>query len=182
MSRDETSWKEAKKVGSLLGDKEDVERRKRLSIVALNKLTNVWIRKDKIKTTTKVRLYKTLVKSVLIYNSGTWALTKAEEEKVDAFHRKQLRRILGIRYPVKITNASLYQKCNETPLSLQILEHRWRLFGHILRRNEDIPARKAMQFFFQKTTERFPGRPLTTLPVVLNNDLARVPDQTRPSD
>ena len=174
LTRGETSWKEAKKVGSLLGDTEDVARRKRLSAAALSKLNNVWIRKDKIKTTTKLKLYRSLVKPVLTYNSGTWALTKMEEKRLDAFHRTQLRKVLGIRYPVKITNISLYKKCNETPLSSQILEYRWRLFGHILRRNEDIPARKAMKFYFTNINEKFPGRPLTTLPTVLNNDLIKV--------
>ena len=78
----------------------------------------------------------------------TWALTQAEEKKLDAFHRKQLKRVVGIRYPVKITNKALYKQCNERPLSLYVLENRWRLFGHILRRDREIPANKAMEGFF----------------------------------
>ena len=35
-----------------------MSRRKELAIVAMNKLSNVWIRKDKIKQTLKVKLYK----------------------------------------------------------------------------------------------------------------------------
>ena len=115
---------------------------------------------------------------VLTYNCGTWALTKTEEEKLDSFHRKQLRKILGIKYPVIITNKSLYQKCNETPLSLQILESRWRLFGHILRRDESIPANKAMQFYFKKSENSYLGRPLTSLPITLNNDLSKLKNNT----
>ncbi|GFS04552.1 very-long-chain enoyl-CoA reductase [Elysia marginata] len=40
-------WKLTKKVGSLLGSKEDVDHRKHLSNVALNKLSNIWNRPDK---------------------------------------------------------------------------------------------------------------------------------------
>ena len=122
-----------KEVGSLIGDHEDVERRKQLSIAALNKLSQVWIKGRKLKSQTKVHLYKSLVKSILLYNCSTWALTQSEEEKLNVFHRKQLRRVLNIKYPVKITNKALYKKCQEKPLSLQILESRWNLFGHILR-------------------------------------------------
>ena len=118
------------------------------------------------------------MKSVLTYNCSTWALTQAEEKKLDAFHRKQLKRVVGIRYPVKITNKALYKQCNERPLSLYVLENRWRLFGHILRRDREIPANKAMEGFFVPQGDKYRGRPITTLPVVLNNDLSRLESST----
>ena len=175
LSRSGKEYKNAKKVGTLIGDEED-NRRKPLSTAALAKLQNIWIKGDKVKRKTKIKLYRTLVKSVLTYNCGTWALAKTEEEKLNAFHRQQLRKILNIKYPVKITNSSLYEKCNECPLSITLLESRWRLFGHILRRNSEIPANKSMNSYFISHGGKFRGRPLTTLPVVLNKDLTRVSD------
>ncbi|KAK3713292.1 hypothetical protein RRG08_043873 [Elysia crispata] len=177
LSRAGTEYKNTKKL-ELIGDEEDVERRKRLSNAALTKLLNVWIKGDKIKRKTKLKLYRSLVKSILVYNCGTWALTKSEEEKLNAFHRKQLRKVLNIKYPVKITNSSLYNKCEEHPLSIYILENRWRLFGHILRRNIEIPANKSMNSYFATHGKKFRGRPLTTLPVVLNKDLSRLQENT----
>ena len=120
ISREETAWKTTKKVGSLIGNTEDVERRKKLSAVALHKLKSLWIRRDKIKVKVKVKLYRALVKSILTYNCGTWALTQTEMKKLDAFHRKQLRQLLNIYYPVRISNTSLYNKCNENPFSIFI--------------------------------------------------------------
>ena len=70
----------------------------------------------------------------------------------------------------------LYKKCNEKPPSTHILESIWRLFGHILRRNEEIPANKAMQLYFHCTEKRFRGRPTTTLPVIINKDLSQIQD------
>ena len=67
LSKSEEDWKNAKKVGSLIGDLEDVERRKQLSTAALNKLYHVWMKGNKLKTTTKIQLYKSLVKSILLY-------------------------------------------------------------------------------------------------------------------
>ena len=51
-----------KKVGSLIGDKEDVDRRKILSTAAMNKLNHIW-KSKKIKKDTKLKAYRTLVKS-----------------------------------------------------------------------------------------------------------------------
>ena len=164
-------WKTSKKVGSLLGSKEDIEHRKHLSNIALNKMEQIWHKADKTKQRTRIKLYNTLVMSVLLYNCGTWALIKTDEEKLDCFHRKQLRRVLGIRYPTKISNKSLYKKCEQTPISLEVLQARWRLFGHVLRREPSIPANKAMAFYFHDNAKRARGRPITTLPMTLNNDL-----------
>lgn len=93
-------------VGSLLGDKEDITRIKQLTRVAVNKMTQTLFRTGKVKNSIKLKLYKTLIKVILLYASATWALTKAEEEELKAFHRNQLRRLLNIKYPVKITNES----------------------------------------------------------------------------
>ena len=160
------------KVGSLIGDEEDVVRRKTLSTVALNKLNNVWIRKDKIKQATRIKLYNALAKSILTYNCSTWALTKGEEKSLDAHHRRQLRRVIGVKYPTKIKNEKLYDTCKSEPLSTTILKARWTLFGHILRRDSNIPANKAMKFYFSDLGRpNFKGKPRTTLPIKLAEDL-----------
>lgn len=130
----------------------------------------------KIKQQTRVRLYKSLIKSILLYNCGTWGLTQQQEEKLDAFHQRQLRRIIGVRYPTKITNAKLYEKCQEKPMSMTIKQARWKLFGHILRRDKDIPANKAMEFYFAKkpSDKNFRGHKRTTLPTTLAKDLDKL--------
>ncbi|GFS04723.1 hypothetical protein ElyMa_004664100 [Elysia marginata] len=174
LSRGETNWQTTKKVCTLIGDQEDIERRKQLSTAALVKLKNVWLKGDKITKKTKLKLYKALVKSVFTYNCGKWAPTQSQEERLNAFHRKQLKKVLNIKYPVKITNSSLYNKCNKRPLSIFILESRWRLFGHLLRRDSQIPANQAMSRYFVTEGSKFKGHPLTTLPVVLNRDLSRI--------
>ncbi|GFR97646.1 hypothetical protein ElyMa_000997800 [Elysia marginata] len=60
-------------------------------------------------------------------------------------------------------------------LSLHILKIRWRLFGHILRRDIEIPANKSMEAYFVRKGGKFLGRPITTLPNALNKDLSRLP-------
>ena len=81
LSRSGKEYKNAKKVVTLIGDEEDIHRRKRLSTAALAKLQNIWIKGDKVKSKTNIKLYRTLVKSVLTYNCGTWASTKNRRRK-----------------------------------------------------------------------------------------------------
>ena len=114
------------------------------------------------------------MKSVLLYNGGTWAITKQEENRLNTFHRKQLRIILNIKYPTIITNESLYAKTGEVPISLTILEARWRLFGHILRQNIETPANKAMIRYFKPEARKRKGRPKTSIVSTLKQDLKKL--------
>ena len=66
------NWRTTKKLGSLLGVTEDINRRKQLATYALIRMNNIWIRKDKIKQTLRLKLYKSIVKPILMYNSGTY--------------------------------------------------------------------------------------------------------------
>ena len=90
---------------------------------------------------------------VLIYNSGTWGLTQRAEQSLDSFHRRQLRTLLGIKWPQRIRNSALYERCQCESLSSLIRKNRWRLFGHILRLPDNTPAKLSMIHYF-KSTER----------------------------
>ena len=175
--KEDEQWRKAKKVGSLLGDEEDMGRRRTLAAAAMGKMNKIWIRKDKISQKRKINLYRALVKSILMYNCGTWGVTKTEEEKMDAFHRKQLRRVMGVKYPTKISNTKLYSKTGEKPISETMRRSRWKLLGHILRRDQQIPANMAMNLYFNEDIrggKKFRGARRTTLPTVLNTDLSRI--------
>ena len=170
--KEDEHWRKVKKVGSLIGDEEDMERRKVLSTAAMNKMHAVWIRKDKITQKRKLHLYKTLVKPVLLYNCGTWGVTAAAEQRMDSFHRKQLKRVMNIKYPTIISNRKLYEITKEKPISETMKSARWNLLGHILRRDKEIPASKAMEAYFQNLGQKgYRGRRRMTLPTVLNKDL-----------
>ena len=159
ISKSDKAWKTSKKLGSFLDDKKDIERRKQLAQTAMSKLWKIYKKGKKLKISKKVRVYDSYVKPVLTYNSSAWAVNKNIEAKVDAFHRKQIKRVIGIYYPNRISNKELYKKTNIIPLSVEITGARWRMLGHILRRPA-TPAFQAMkQYNATSKKKNFSGRP-----------------------
>ena len=53
--------------------------------------------------------------------------------------------MLGIYWPDKISNDELYERCQKRPVSDTIKYQRWKLYGHIRRRDESNPAQTAME-------------------------------------
>ena len=103
------------------------------------------------------------MKSILLCNCGIWALTPKEDERLNSYHRKQQERSSTLDTPVALQN-----------LSIQILLARWSLFGHILRRDKDIHANKVARVYFISNGNKLRGRSKTTVPIVLNRNLALI--------
>ena len=91
-------------------------RYKELSNTALSNNDIGWKKKWKIKLKTKLRLYESLVKSILLYNCGSWRLSRSDQKKLNGFHRKQLRRVISIKGLHRITNNKLYQVTETEPI------------------------------------------------------------------
>ncbi|GFS02714.1 hypothetical protein ElyMa_004614100 [Elysia marginata] len=103
--------------------------------------------------------------------SGHTGTDQNRRRKVGLFPSKAAAQGSGNSIPNIISNRSLEKKCEQTPISLEVLQARWRLFGYVLRREPSIPANKAMAFYFHDNAKRARGRPITTLPMTLNNNL-----------
>jgi len=84
------------------------------------------------------------VVSIFLYNCGIWTLIAKLENQIDVFQRMFLRRILGIRYPKKITNAELYKVTKQEAWSTVCRKRRLTLFGHTCRLPEGAPARTTL--------------------------------------
>ena len=164
---EENTWRNTKKLGSLLGDYEDMKRRIQLSTATMQSVAKIWPNK-KVKLQDRLKIYKCIVKSVLTYNICTWGLTKAQLAELDRAHQKQIRKVFNA--PFK-RNAHVYRDSNE-PLRIEMKEKRWRAFGHILRLDNEAPCQQAMVYYFDPPQDaKYSGRKRITLPVVLDEDL-----------
>jgi len=75
----------------------------------------------------------------------------------------------------------LYKRCDERPISIDILKDRWRLFGHVLRRSDETPAVQAMKFYFKESEKKFRGRPRESIAKSINRDFP-IPTLRRKED
>ena len=111
---------------------DDIKRRIAIATSTTSKLSFVW-RSPRLSLKTKLRLYDSLVISVVTYSATSWTLTKAQQLRFDAFITKALRRILGIRWYDRVTNTDVYARTGQHPLTTTIRKRRLGAFGHICR-------------------------------------------------
>ena len=109
---------------------------------------------------TKVRIFNTTVKPVLLYGAETWRITAAISKKLQAFINTCLRAILRIRWPNVITNEDLWQRTQQEPVEELIRQRRWRWIGHTLRKPTSSIVRQALTWNPQGKRKR--GRPKMT--------------------
>ena len=140
----------------------------------MRNLEKLWYKRKQTPLKKKIRLYETLVKSILLYNSCTWGLAKSDEDGLDSFHRRHLRIVVGIRWPHKINTKNLYKLTQTRPLCIDIVERRWKMLGHTLRINSNTPPRRAMKYFFEnRSAKKYKGRKRATLITTINRDIKR---------
>ena len=136
-------WKLCKCLGSLLDTEADIQRRKGLAISSMRTLYLLFKSRN-ISQTTKIRIFEAYVSSIFLYNSELWVSTKTIANKIDSFQRRQLRKVLNIKWPKVISNIELYKKTKVIKWSTVIKKRRLSWLGHLLRLKDDTPARKAL--------------------------------------
>jgi hypothetical protein len=94
---------------------------------------------------TKLHIFNTNVKAVLLYGCETWENSKSITAKLQVFINKCIRKILSIFWPDQITNKKLW-KCTKKPsIDLQIRKRKWGWLGHTLWKLSDDIARQALE-------------------------------------
>jgi len=127
------------------GTDEDIAARRKKAQQAFAMLTPVWRRKD-LRTATKITIFNTNVKAVLLCSSETWRVTTASTKQVQTFINKCLRRILRVYWPEVISNKDLWIRTGQEPIVTTIKRRRWKWIGHTLRKGERNIARHAMDW------------------------------------
>ena len=92
----------------------------------------------------KTRTFQTYIAPIFLYNSELRSTNKTTETLIDSFHRKQLRYAINHHWPKKISNIDLYQVTKAKPRSKTIKRRRLNWLGHLMRLNENTPARRAL--------------------------------------
>lgn len=122
-------------------------------------LRPVW-NSGKFSTTTKIRLFRSNVLSVLLYGAETWKWTKCISHSIEVFQNRCLRRIFKIFWPNTISNQDLLKRAGLPSLTSEIKRRRWRWMGHVLRMPSTALPRIALKWTPDGKRPR--GRPKET--------------------
>ncbi|VDP34362.1 unnamed protein product [Schistosoma margrebowiei] len=106
-------------------------------------LRNIWNSKQ-LSTNTKVRIFITNVKTVLLYGAKTWRTTKAIIQKIQVFINSCLRKILQIRWPETISNNQLWERTTQIPVDKEIRKKCSKWIGYTLRKAPNCVTRQAL--------------------------------------
>lgn len=139
------------------GARDDVDLRITKARAAFASLNKIW-RSSQLTRSTKLRIFNSNVKSVLLYGCETWLVSRVICRKLQTFVNRCLRRILRIWWPNNwISNDDLWKKCNQKPIYIEIRERKWGWIGHTLRKDPNEICREALDWNPQGTRRR--GRP-----------------------
>lgn len=139
-------------LGVVLSDKntEDIEIQNRLNVANRSFYACGKLMKSKLLSRkTKIRMYKTIIRPVLLYGGENWILSKKMEKKLITFENKVLRTIYGptcedgtwrIRH-----NQEIRGLFTDPDIVGEAKSRRLRWAGHVLRRSEESLLRRVLR-------------------------------------
>ena len=116
----------------------EVKARIGMATAAMTKLNVIW--KSGINLAIKLKLYKTLVTSILLYGCEAWTLTAELEKRIRTFENKCYRKILRVSYHEHKTNEDILEEITartgkQEPLLSTVNRRKLSWFGHTLGEN-----------------------------------------------
>jgi len=104
------------------------------------------LRSSKVRPRTKLTIYKTLIRPVVLYGHETWAMLAEDQRALGVFERKVLRTIYGgVQTEDGVwrrrMNHELHQLLEEPPIVHTAKVGRLRWAGHVVRMPDDNPVK-----------------------------------------
>ena len=119
---------------------------------------------------TKTQVYQACVLSTLLYGSESWTLYTRQERRLNTFHLRCLRRILGISWQDHIPNTEVLARAGSLSMYALLTKRRLCWLGHVTRMHDGrLP--KDILFGELATGSRPTGRPTLRYKDVLKRDL-----------
>ena len=112
----------------------------------------------KLSVKTNMAFYNAFVISRLLYGSDTWTTYTGQERRLNTFHLGSIRRILGISWQDKVTNADVLSRAGLPSMYTLLRQRRLRWLCHV-RRLEDSRSPKYILYGELALGRRITGRP-----------------------
>ena len=100
-----------------------------------------------IPTTLKDKVYKTAIRTAMVYGAECWAVRKKEQRKLRTTEMRMLRwaRARGKTRQDHVRKVDIWKEARMYPMAEFLREKRLRWFGHVQRRDKDDNTRKILQ-------------------------------------
>ena len=148
----------------------EIDKRVGKAATTLARLSSrVW-ENPKLTNKTKVAVYNACVVSTLLYGSETWTTYARQERRLNSFHMRCLRRILGISWEDKIPNTEVLSRANLPSMFTLLRQRRLRWLGHV-HRMEDGRIPKDLLYGELAAGKRNTGRPQLRFRDVCKRDM-----------
>lgn len=93
---------------------------------------NVWDRRG-ITTETKIKVYKAVVLTTLLYSCESWTVYQRHARELNNFHTTSLRKLLGIKWQDKISDIGVLTRANLLSIHTILMQTQLRWAGHVVR-------------------------------------------------
>ncbi|XP_047497854.1 uncharacterized protein LOC125044938 [Penaeus chinensis] len=124
--------KTAREVAFNLSLDTEIDRRIGKAATTLTRLTKrVWTNPEL--TVNMKMAVNACVLNTLLYSSETWTTYSRQEKRLNSFHLRSLRRILGICWEDKVTNTEVWSRPGLPSMFTLLRQRRLRWLGHVHR-------------------------------------------------
>ena len=125
---------------------------------------------NQLTSNTKLQVCQACILSTLLYGSKSWTTYARQKNRLESFHLRCLRRILGITWQDKVTNTAVLGRAGSHSIHLFLCQCRLRWLGHVHRMGDGrIP--KDVLYGELATGHRPAGRPALHFKDVCKRDL-----------
>ena len=93
----------------------------------------------------RMKVYKTVVRPVLLYGAETWSLKRKEEGLLERTEMRMVRWIAGISLLERRESQDIRRMCGICNVIEKAREARLRYYGHVMRREDEEPIRRAKE-------------------------------------
>ena len=120
----------------------------------------------------KGRVYKSCVRSCMVYGSETWPMKAEHEAKLERTEMRMIRWMCGVSLRERKTSAELRERIGVEAIGVLVRRNRLRWFGHVERKVEDDWVKRCTVMEVEGTRPR--GRPKKTWMEVVADDMRRM--------
>ena len=115
----------------------EIQNRIRQASASYGKFSARVFKNRDLSITTKVKVYRAICLSILLYSCESWTLYRGQLRRLEAFHIRSLQSILGITWKDKMPHVTILQRTNSTSIEAMIMTRQLSWTGHVIRMPDD---------------------------------------------